>query len=179
MSLVNNLGEAFYNSLVYFLRNSADLENDFDDRIYISHPDLNLSNLTLPFILIHSYLEEHDVNVQPDYEGTESRLARFNFTIGVYCQTYSQQRELPELVRRVILSSKVGNKHGIQVYKGFDNNGNPDAGSELVIADIELGSITPLGGETEEDIVRKFRSMIDGYWEVLKDKTKKFINSDS
>ena len=185
MANVNNLQEAFYNSLIYFLKSSAALDTDFVNRMYISNPDLNLSNLTLPFILVTPYLNEGDVFEQPDVGGSAmgvnftSRLMKFNFTIGVYCNTYAKQRELPQLVRRTILSATVSSEDGIQVYKGFDSSGDPDVGSELVVADVELGDITPLGGETEEDVVRKFRSMIDGYWEYPADKTVRFITTNT
>ena len=98
MATVANLGQAFYDSLVYFLRNATALDSDFADRFYIVHPTLNLSLLTPPFVLLNPYRDDDEVDVQPDYTGYESRWMTYHFTIQVYCTTYAKERELPELV---------------------------------------------------------------------------------
>lgn len=195
MALCADLSEAFFNSLIYWMWENTDLDADFGDRMYLSHPDLNLSLLTLPFITINFYSTEDDIWAQPDiayrtavdpnYDPTlqvfESRLIKYNFTIGVYCETYAQQRDLPYLVKREIEQATTVEggltKDGIQVYKGFDSSGDPDADSELCVAEPILGGPFPLGGE-EEETTLKNRSMIDGYWETSKDKTKVFISTD-
>ena len=179
MATVNNLGEAFYKSLIYFLRSAADLNSDFVDRFWRANPDFPLSEKTLPFVLINAVMDEDDINVQPDTAGYESREMTFTFVIMVYCDTFANQVKLPELVKRTIEKATVSSVDGFQIYKGFDSNGDPDVGSELVVAEPILGNVYPVGGETEEDLIRKFSSAIAGEWSILRDSTKKFIDSDS
>lgn len=168
----------------------------YNTRVYLKQPDLNLTQLTLPFVVITHYDTSDDFWTQPDiayrtavdpnWDSTiqtfESRNVRYLFTIGVYCTSFAQQRHLPHLVKRQIESKwtlESGlNKDGFQVWKGF-TSGSPDSGTELCIAEPIMGGPYPLGGETEEDEVRKWRSMIDCYWEVARDKSKVFISTDT
>jgi len=177
MATVSDLSEAFFNSLIYWMKNETDLTDEFSTRMYLTHPNLNLSLLTLPFITVNFYSTEDDFWAQPDEKDVESRLVKYNFSIGVYCETYARQRELPFLVKREIEQATTVEsgltQDGIQVYKGFDTDGDPDANSELCVAEPILGGVFPLGGE-EEETTLKFRSMIDSFVEFAKDKTKVF-----
>lgn len=181
MSTCKDLSEAFFNSLLYWMWSNTDLHAEFADRIYLAHPDLNLSLLTLPFIIVNFYSTEDAFWEQPDKTGVESRLIRYNMTIGVYCSSYAQQRDLPYLVKREIEQATTVEggltKDGIQVYKGF-TSGSPDAGTELCVSELFLGGPHPLGGE-EEEVTLKNRSMIDAFVEFVRDKTKVFISSNT
>lgn len=182
MATCSDLSEAFFNSLIYWMQNDAILAVPFSTRVYLKHPDLNLTMLTPPFIVVTHYDTGDDFWVQPDMAGTESRNIRYLFTIGVYCTSFAEQRDLPHLVKREIEKETTVEsgltKEGFQVWKGF-TAGVPDAGTELCIAEPILGGVYSLGGDEEEDEVRKWRSMIDGVWETSKDKTKIFISTDS
>ncbi len=179
MATVNNLSEAFFQSLVYFLRQAAGLNSDFADRMWWTHPGFNLSNQTLPFILVRHYHTGDEFASQPDVTGYESRDITFSFDIMVYCQDHAHQQHLPQLVKRTIESATVSGESGIQVYSGFDANGDPDVGSELDVAEPFLGAIVPIGSEEEEDVLHKFASSIEGEWSVFRDKTKKFISTNT
>jgi len=174
MSTVNSLSEAFYNSIIYFLRNDSNLSTHFSNRVYLENPNLNLTVLTLPFLTVKDYLNSEDTFAAPEVSGYENKLVTFHFSIGVYCSTYAEQRYLPELVRTGINKSTVNGVPGIQIYKGWTDD-DPDTGSEIYVAEIETGDITPLGGETEEDVTRKFRSFLDCTSSVMKDFSKIFI----
>ena len=69
-------------------------------------------------------------------------------------------------------------KGGIQIYKGW-TSGAPDSGTELAVADIYITGVYKLGGDNEEDVSLKYRSMIDAYYEISVDKTKVFIDSNT
>jgi len=176
MAVVSSLSEAFYNSLIYFLKNDTELDDYFSTRVYLENPELNLSNLVLPFLTIKDYLNTEDIFAAPQVSGFENKLITFHFSIGVYCSTYAQQRYLPEFTRVRINQATVSGTSGIQIYSGW-TAGSPDVGSELYVADIETGDITPLGGEEISDITRKFRSFIDVTSSVMKDFTKVFITT--
>ena len=179
MATLDNLSEAFYKSLVYFLWKAAALNSDFADRMYWTYPGFNLADVALPFILVRDYHVADSFASQPDVAGYESRDIVFSFSIMVYCQDHDHQQYLPQLVKRTVETATVGNEYGIQVYKGFDSSGDPDAGSELDVAEPFLGDIVPMGAEEEEDVLHKFASSIDGEWSVFRDKTKKFISTNS
>jgi len=176
MAVVGSLSEAFENSLVYFLRNNTVLDDYFSTRVYMSTPDTNLSNLTVPFIVLKNYLKQEEIFAAPQMAGNENKLVIFNLSIGIYCETFAQQRYLPELVRKEINASVVGTTPGIQIYSGWTAAAY-DVGTELYVADLDVGDIYPLGGETEEDITRKFRSFIDATSSVMKDFSKVFITT--
>ena len=195
MATCSDLSEAFFNSFIYWLQNDAILVAQFSNRVYLAHPDLNLTMLTLPFVVVNYYDTADDIDTQPDMaesgQSYESRNIRYLFTIGVYCTDFkdpsvspTSQRVLPHLVKREIEKETTVRgsltEQGFQVWKGF-TTGIPDTGTELCVAEPILGGPYPLGGEPEkeEDEVMKWRSMIDGYFEVQKDKAKVFISTDS
>ncbi len=182
MATVKSLSEAFFNSLWYFLTQDAAVVAEVSTRTYILYPDSNLSDYVQPFVGINFYNTGDEFWAMPDRAGTRSRMMRYFFTIAVYCDTYATQRYLPELVKREIekeTTTENGlDKTGIQVYSGW-TLGVPDSGTELVVADIYMDMAYPLGGNDEEDVTEKYRSMIDAVYEVEKDKSKIFIDSDT
>lgn len=185
MALVKDLSEAFFNSLIYFLRNSI-LTSGTGEFIAASidllYPGKDLTKETLPFIGINFYNTGDEFWSMPDEAGTRSRMMRYYFTIGVYCENYAQQRWLPQKVKRVIEKAVTLEgtltKQGIQVYKGWSSSASYDPGSELCVAEPYLDMVYPLGGNNEESKTLNYRSMIDGVWWVNVDKTKVFIDSD-
>lgn len=182
MADVNDLSVAFFNSLIYWMQNDAVLSAIFSDRVMVTSPLLNLSDQTLPFITINHYNTGDEWWVAPDEAGVESRLITYQFTIGVYCDSYANQRYYPYLVKREIEKETTVEsgltKDGIQVYKGW-TSGAPDSGSELCVAEPHLGNVYPLGGETEEDEIRLYRSMIDGFADFTKSKAHVFITTNT
>lgn len=182
MTDVNDLSVAFFNSLIYWIQQDTQLSAIFSDRVMVTSPLLNLSNQTLPFIAINHYNTSDEWWVTPDEAGEESRLITYEFTIGVYCDSYANQRYYPYLVKREIEKETTVEgsltKDGIQIYKGW-TSGSPDSGSELCVAEPHLGNVFPLGGEDESDEIRLYRSMIDSYCDFTKDKTKVFISTDT
>jgi len=114
----------------------------------------------------------------PDLE----RLAEVFFDLWVACSSFSQQRSLPLTVVRQIDASTATDADGvtvpgIQVYTGFDSDGAPDTNSKLCAADIEMSSITPFEISSEEELNRKFMSIVSCRWERVKDKDKEFITT--
>jgi len=184
VAVVGDLSVAFFNSLVYWIQNDTRvvLSPIFSTRVMVTSPLLNLSNQTLPFIAINHYNTTDGWWVQPDEAGVESRLVTYEFTIGVYCDTYANQRYYPHLVKREIEKETTVEsgltKDGIQVYKDWTVN-VPLLTSTLCVAEPHLGNIFPLGGEDESDEIRLYRSMIDGWVDFTRDKSKILISTDT
>ncbi len=182
MADVKDLSIAFFNSLMYFLRNDIAVTTEFSTRTYLLYPDSDLTGYTLPFIGINFYNTVEEFWTQPDEAGTESRMRTFYFTLAVYCDTFAKQRYLPMLVKREIEKETTVEggitKDGIQIYKGWTGS-TPDVGSELTVADTFITGIYPLGGDNEEEVTLKYRSFLDCYYEIAVDKSKVFISTDT
>lgn len=189
-TLCADLSEAFFDSFIYWMQNHGAITTPFPNEIVLMNPDLNISKLTPPFIVVTHYDTADDIVVQPDIayrplsEIHESRNIRYLFTIGVYCRSFAEQRDYPYLVKREIEreTTIVGSLHkdGFPVYQTWTIAGSvPDTSEQLCVAAPVLGGPYPLGGDEEEDEVRKWRSMIDGYWETSKDKIKVFITTNT
>jgi len=173
---LNNLSEAFYNSLQYFLKSNTTIDIS---TIYVANPNLNISSLTAPFIIVRPFDRRQIEFVMPDSE----RLHEFYFDIWVACPSFFKQRYLPLMIVRELDKATAVDENGItrpgiQIYSDFDlTTGSPDTSKKLCNARLTLSAIRPFEATTEEEANRKFLSIISGFWEKVKEKDKAFISS--
>lgn len=176
----DNLTEALYYSLRYFLYNDSDVNVD---TVYIANQDLNISSLTVPFIIVRPYDWRWGLWTMPD----EKKFAEFYFDLWVSCTDFDHQQELPPLVRKKLNAATAtdadGNTGmpGIQVYTAFDISstgaGGPDTGTKLCEADLDLTAMRAFEVTTPEEENRRYMTIISGYWSREKEKDKDFIST--
>ncbi len=175
-----NLTQALYYSLRYFLYSDTDIDVD---TVYIANPDINISDLTTPFIIVRPWDRRWSPFTMPDTE----KLAEFYFDIWVSCIDFNQQQELPLTVTKklnaatAVNADSVAGQPGIQIYKDFDLSstgyGNPDTNTKLCEADLDLTAMRPFEVTMPEEENRRYMSIIPGYWWREKEKDKSFIST--
>ena len=176
---VANLTEALYTSLRYFLYNDSDINVS---TVYIANPDINISSLTTPFIIVRPWDWRNSYWVMEDTE----RLHEFYFDLWIACSSFDQQQSLPQLVRKKIEAATAtgedGNtRPGIQIYTAFDVSstgaGGPNVSTNICEADLLLSAERTFEVTTPEEENRRYMSIMTGYWDKAKTKSKDFIST--
>lgn len=176
----DNLTEALYYSLRYFLYSDTDIDVS---TVYIANPDIDISSLTPPFIIVRPWDRRWSLFTMPDTE----KLAEFYFDLWISCTDFNQQQELPLTVTKKLNAAtaenadEVAGQPGIQIYKDFDlsstGTGSPDTGTKLCEADLDLTAMRAFEVATPEEESRRYMTIISGYWSREKSKDKAFIST--